>query len=136
MSGGCEFCRIAAGETSAHRILETERVVAFLDENPAVDGYTLVVPTDHEEEVVTMAPETMTAVFQAVRRVALAMEAALDPDGFSLFHTTGSMVGSVDHAHVHLLPRRADDGVGIGLTREELTAAEGERTVALLREYL
>jgi len=79
---------------------------------------------------------TMTDVFQAVRTAAFAIEGTLDPDGFGLFYMTGSLVGHVEHAHVHLLPRTVDDGISLGLTRGDLTEAEGERTAALLRERL
>ena len=34
----CVFCQIAAGEVDAHRVLEDERFVAFLDARPSSPG--------------------------------------------------------------------------------------------------
>lgn len=120
MHDDCEFCRIAAGEQAAHVLYEDELTLAFLDENPATTGHTLVVPRAHEEEVVTADGSTGAAVFETVRTVATALESVLESDGFSVFHTSGPLVGSVDHAHVHLVPRRTDDDVRLSLSRTPL----------------
>ncbi|ELZ18579.1 HIT domain-containing protein [Natrinema thermotolerans] len=120
MHDDCEFCRIVAGEQAAHVLYEDERTLAFLDENPATPGHTLIVPRAHAEEVVTADEPTAAAVFETVRTVATALESVLEPDGFSVFHTSGPLVGSVDHAHVHLVPRRTDDDVRLSLSRTPL----------------
>ncbi|WP_226480629.1 HIT family protein [Natrinema amylolyticum] len=127
MEGDCEFCRIAAGERSAHVLYEDDRTVAFLDENPAMTGHSLVIPRTHEEDVLTIDEPTSTAVFETVRTVSNALEAALEPSGFSVFHTSGPLVGTVDHAHVHLVPRFADDDVALSLPRDRLEADEATR---------
>ncbi|MBZ6495782.1 HIT family protein [Natrinema longum] len=132
----CEFCRIVAGERPAHVLYEDERTVAFLDENPAVTGHTLVVPTLHEEGLVTTDESTSMAVFETVRTVGNALKAALEPTGFSVFHTSGPLVGTVDHAHVHLVPRFADDDVTLSLSRDRLDPDEGTRLRDRVRTQL
>lgn len=116
----CPFCRIISGAGDAHVLLETERTTAFLDANPAVRGHTLVVPNAHHDFLFTDDAPLATDVFQAVQRVALAMKATLDPDGVSVFYTSGDLAGQVTHAHVHLLPRYADDDVHLALARDVL----------------
>ncbi|PCR89193.1 HIT family protein [Natrinema ejinorense] len=132
----CEFCRIVAGERPAHVLYEDERTVAFLDENPAMTGHTLVVPTVHEEDLVTTDESTSMAVFETVRTVGNALKAALEPTGFSVFHTSGPLVGTVDHAHVHLVPRFADDDVTLSLSRDRLDPDEGTRLRDRVRTQL
>jgi histidine triad (HIT) family protein len=61
------------------------------------------------------------------------MNRTLDPDGFSVFHTTGGLVGTVEHAHLHLLPRFADDDVRLALGRGELDDSDAERVVERVR---
>ncbi|WP_049927042.1 HIT family protein [Halopiger goleimassiliensis] len=124
MDDDCAFCRIAAGDRSAHVLYEDERTIAFLDHQPAEAGHTLVVPRTHVEGVLTGEDETGTAVFDTVRTVAAGLESVLEPDGFSVFHTTGPLVGTVEHAHVHLVPRFTDDDVSLSLPRKQLVEDE------------
>ncbi len=116
----CEFCAIAAGERDAHVLHEDERTLAFLDENPAREGHTVVIPKPHLEELLGTGDEAARAVFRTVDAVSAALRETLEPDGFSAFYTSGPLVGSVDHAHVHLVPRDADDGVSLALDRNEI----------------
>lgn len=118
----CPFCRIAAGDEPAHVLYRDDDALAFLDENPAIEGHTLVIPVAHRTELITADAPVPGAVFRTVQRVARAIEDALEPDGFSVFHTSGGLVGSVDHAHVHLLPRYEADSISIALSRRPLDA--------------
>ncbi|WP_247730891.1 HIT family protein [Halovivax limisalsi] len=120
MEGGCPFCAIAAGERAVAELYRTEDAVSFLDENPAATGHALVVPTTHCEELLTAADAIRDPVLDAVGEVADRLDAVLDPDGFSTFYTSGPLVGTVDHAHVHVVPRETDDGIGLSLDRREL----------------
>lgn len=132
----CSFCRIAAGDGEAHRLTADDSTVAILDDNPAVPGHALVVPRAHHEDLATAPEADWVAVFRTVHALAGAMSRALDPDGFSVFHTSGDMAGTVTHAHVHLLPRSVDDGVAVSLARSRLDPEDGERLAARLRAEL
>lgn len=130
----CVFCRIAAGEAEAHRVHETDDVVAFLDINPAVEGHTLVVPKPHVEDIILAEPELSLEVFRGVRIVAAALDEVLGVDGHTIVHTSGSLIGTVDHAHVHLLPRTPDDDVALGLIRRDLDPERGATLAERLRD--
>lgn len=124
MTADCEFCQIGAGEAEAHVLYETDEVIAFLDIRPATQGHTLIAPRDHRTELLNGQPELAKAVDAVTRRVAGAIESTLEPEGFSTFYTTGDVVGTVEHAHVHLVPRYEDDGVSISLPRSRLVDGE------------
>ena len=136
MDNTCEFCRLIAGDQSAHVLYEDDRTIAFLDRNPAVTGHTLVAPRAHEDVILTSDDPGAAAVFETTRTVAGALEAVLEPDGFSVFHTSGSLVGSVDHAHVHLVPRFEDDDVALSLSRTQLDPTEAAALTAQVRTVL
>lgn len=136
MDDDCPFCRIIAGEKDAHIVYEDARTIAFLDENPACVGHTLVVPTAHRPDLLIADPETNTAVFETMRNVSRAMEDAFDPDGFSVFYSTGSIVGRVEHAHVHLLPRDEDDDISLSLRRGRLEDEDAAAFVSRLRDAM
>ena len=89
MGEDCIFCGIVAGDLPSYDLYEDDEVLAFLDVNPAAEGHALVVPKEHHERVTDFDAETTAAVFTVARRVAAAMDAALDPDGFNLFQTNG-----------------------------------------------
>lgn len=129
----CTFCRIVAGERPAHVLLETERTTAFLDANPAVRGHSLVVPIKHHDLLFADDPALVADVFGAAHRVVTAMKRTLDPDGISLFYTSGELAGEVTHAHVHLLPRYVDDDVHLALARGELYDADASELAANIR---
>lgn len=132
----CRFCAVAAGEREAHVVSEDDRTVAFLDANPAREGHALVVPRRHVEDLVLAEERTAAAVCRTARTVGQAMAAVLDPDGFSTFHTTGGLVGSVAHAHLHVVPRDADDDISLALERESLSDHDPEALVGRLRTEL
>lgn len=132
----CRFCQIVAGEHDAHVIHADERTVAFLDANPAREGHVLVVPTQHAEDLLLLDSETLTAVWRTARRVARALESVLDPDGFSAFHTTGGLVGTVEHAHLHLVPRDVDDDIHLALDRDALADDSAAQLAERMRDAL
>ena len=132
----CAFCRIAAGEAEAFLLYEDDRTVAFLDRDPATRGHCLVIPRDHRESLFGGGAPPATTVYRTVERVVAAMDRTLEPDGVSVFYTSGDLAGSVTHAHVHVLPRWTDDDITIALGRHPFDAEDADRLAALIREGL
>lgn len=123
----CRFCQIIEGQRDAHVIHEGDHSVAFLDRNPIAEGHILLVPREHTEGIDAMDDPTITELFTTARSLTDALSLALDAEGFSLFHTTGPLIGTIEHAHVHLVPRYRDDTIHISLPRAELDGDRGER---------
>jgi histidine triad (HIT) family protein len=128
---GCVFCRIAAGEAHAERVLEDERILAFLDIHPAGEGHTLIVPKAHAETVWDVDPTEWAAVWETSRRVAAAIRTAFEPDGLYVRQANGRLGGQeVMHLHVHLIPRyaagRAPRATGLTDVAERIRAALGD----------
>lgn len=136
MATSCRFCQIIDGTVDAHRVYVDRSVVAFLDANPAVRGHVLIVPRQHRSELLVGSAPSAPQVFEAASRIADGIDNVLEPDGFSCFYTTGALVGTVDHAHVHLLPRWRDDDVRMGLTREELDDETGRALSKRIEEAI
>ncbi len=103
---GCVFCAIVAGRLPSHQVWQDAATLAFMDIRPACEGHLLVIPRRHFETLYEADDETLAAVAASTRRVALALRAALEPDGLSVVQANGEAAGqSVAHYHVHLLPR-------------------------------
>ena len=128
MTDDCVFCGIVAGDLPSYDLYEDDDVLAFLDANPIAPGHALVVPKAHRERLTDMDAAETAAVFDAARRLAGAIEDALDPDGYNLFQANGEAAGQeVFHSHVHVLPREAGDGIRIGAEPSDLDEATAER---------
>ena len=132
----CPYCEIVAGESDAYILTDTGSTVAFLDRNPASTGHTLVVPKRHCEFLFQGDDPSSRPVFETIERLVEAMNLTLQPDGISTFYTSGPLVGSVSHAHVHLIPRYEDDTIRLSLTRNRLEDRDGEELARQLRKSL
>ena len=58
------FCSIVSREAFAHIIFENDKVIAFLDIEPASSGHALIVPRSHYAELVDVPDATIAALFQ------------------------------------------------------------------------
>ena len=103
----CLFCKIITKEIPAEIVYEDEKVLAFLDINPVNPGHVLVVPRVHSENMAVAADDDLIALALTVKKLAPAVCAATDCDGFNL-----QVVGElVPHTHWHIIPRHKDDGL-------------------------
>jgi histidine triad (HIT) family protein len=108
----CIFCRIAKGLASAAKVLETPRVLAFLDIAPVHYGHTLVIPKEHYENFLDLPDELWLEMGQVSRRVAKALGKVLFARGFNIMMNNFDAAGQVVfHAHLHVVPRFLSDGL-------------------------
>jgi histidine triad (HIT) family protein len=108
MNKDCIFCRIAAGEIPAVKVWEDEKHLAFLDINPYAKGHLLVIPKKHAEWVWDIDDKDYLEYKKHVKYLANVLRKAFDTNWVEEI-----IAGiGVPHAHVHLLPRKRDDGLG------------------------
>jgi histidine triad (HIT) family protein len=106
----CAFCRIVAGDASAHVVLADEVALAFLDNRPLFPGHTLLVPRAHHETLPDLPAELIEPLFARTQRLSRAMEATLGAAG-SFVAINNRVSQSVPHLHVHVVPRNRKDGL-------------------------
>ncbi len=111
----CVFCEIAWKKEGAEMVYEYDRFMAFLDIRPRTRGHTLVLPKKHYRWVYEVSE--IGSLFETAKLVAEGIRKALHPVWLQ-FITIGE---AVQHAHVHVFPRYANDGHGVlpNLTRVE-----------------
>lgn len=104
---GCPFCdRIAAGPC----IMERREAVAFPDAYPVTRGHALVVPRRHVTSLFHLDRAEQSAIWDVAAAVREKLRAELAPDGFTIGLNDGPAAGqTVEHAHVHVIPRYAGD---------------------------
>ncbi len=108
----CIFCHIVAGRAPVAKVLETPRVLAFLDIAPIHYGHTLVIPKEHYENFLDLPDELWMEMGQVSRRVAQALRQSFFARGINLGMNNFDAAGQVVfHAHLHVIPRFLSDGL-------------------------
>ena len=113
----CVFCRIRDGQIPSMKIFEDGRTLTIMDINPLNSGHCLVVTKAHAPSLFEAEVEDLQAAIAAARKVALAIQQVLKPDGLNLLQANGpAAFQSVPHFHMHLIPRWNGDGKGFDWT--------------------
>jgi histidine triad (HIT) family protein len=108
----CVFCRIVAGAIPSARVYETDRVLAILDVNPVTPGHALLLAKEHIGDLGDAPTEVLRCLADALPRVARGVVAATGAEGCNVLVNSGRAAGQlVPHLHVHIIPRRAGDGL-------------------------
>lgn len=133
----CVFCKIVNKEIPCHCIYEDDLIMAFLDINPVTEGHTLVIPKQHFENIFDIDKNVLERVISVAQKISLKMKEELDIDGINLFQSNGSVAGQVVfHFHLHIIPRRKDDGVVIHESRlpsQEMNPEKIKELISKLR---
>jgi histidine triad (HIT) family protein len=108
----CLFCKMVAGQIPVTKIYEDEIVLSFLDIGPISDGHTLVIPKQHFEKLHECPAELLGRIFSHIGRIAGAVSAAMDSDGYNILCNNGRAAGQlIEHLHFHIVPRNTGDGL-------------------------
>ena len=87
--------------------------MAFMDIQPVNEGHTLLVPTAHAPNIADLDDTTTAHLFALARRITRALYKTLECDGVNWIVADGEAAGQeVFHFHLHLIPRRHNDGFG------------------------
>ncbi|HBV33384.1 TPA: hypothetical protein DEB72_02580 [Patescibacteria group bacterium] len=129
----CIFCKIIQGVLPKYKVYEDEDVVAFLDIHPVSVGHTLVVPKKHYLDLVNAPPEVAANLMAITQKIAPSIMEAVGATAFNLALNNGAQAGQVvNHVHLHIIPRFADDGLRLWPAKE-VKPTELEDTVKKIR---
>jgi histidine triad (HIT) family protein len=104
------FAKILRGEIPAVKVWEDEHVLAFMDVFPQSEGHVLVISkTSTARTMLEVEPEVLARITEAVRRLSVAVDKALKPDGITISQFNGEAGGqTIFHLHFHVVPRWTD----------------------------
>jgi histidine triad (HIT) family protein len=126
----CIFCKIANGEIPSYRLYEDETVLAFLDISQATIGHTLVIPKKHFADAFALDADTAGKVFAAAVKIANRLKEVLPIEGLNILNNNGTVAGqTVNHFHLHLLPRYQNDGLNIHFSSNKIEQKEFQELV-------
>lgn len=128
------FTRIVRREIPAAIVFEDEQVIAFMDAGQVNPGHVLVATKRQVETVMELSEAEAGHLFAIATRVAKAVQAAFQPTGMTLLQTNKpDGWQTVPHVHVHVLPRHANDGVGLEWPRKDPPLAELQALAARIQ---
>ncbi len=113
------FEKLISGELPCAKVYENEQVFAFMDAGQVNPGHVIVATRKPFETLLDADEEAAAALFIAAHRIARAVDKAFRPEGITLLQANRAAGWqTVPHLHVHVLPRHADDGVGLTWPRK------------------
>lgn len=124
----CIFCKIVTGTATMRKIYEDEHTLAFLDVANEVDGHTLVIPKKHVVNVLDCDTETLAHLMNTIKLISQHYVNNCGYDGVNFLNASGlAAQQSVFHFHIHVIPRKNDDGLdtwpklnGCKFTKDEM----------------
>lgn len=114
----CAFCEIAAGTGPAVVVAEWLETIAILPrerdgKRGCTEGHILVIPRVHVPDAAADSLVTATTMARAAE-LAARLRSGNKLRAFNIIINAGEEAGqTVDHLHVHLVPRRAGDGLAM-----------------------
>ena len=112
MDTNCIFCKIVKGEIPCSRIYEDSHHVAFLDIAPVNKGHTLLIPKKHYSDLFEMPDAELKEISILLKKLGRIVMEGVKADGVNVGMNNKAAAGQVVfHAHFHIIPRFAGDGL-------------------------
>jgi histidine triad (HIT) family protein len=109
----CLFCdRVSGRVTAPPLVYSDEVIVAYPTEFPLAVGHLLVFPRKHARDLMTLDDWTAAQWFVVAKKLAAAVKRAHGSSGVTILQRNGRASGqSIDHVHLHVIPRVKGDGL-------------------------
>ena len=136
MSTECIFCKIIKGDIPSFTIYEDDLFKVILDRFPAAPGHALIIPKAHYEDMFELPQEVAEALYPLAQKIAIQIKKAVGAEGMNVVQNNGDVAGqSVYHFHLHLVPRKAGDGIILNKSSNgETTLEELEMILKQIQE--
>lgn len=125
IDSNCIFCKLANGEIPTNSIYEDDRFNVILDNGPATKGHCLILPKDHYANLFELPEDTAMEAMKLAKKLSKTLMEKLSADGLNLVQNNGAAAGqTVNHFHLHIIPRYENDGQHILWNPTEPSAEE------------
>jgi len=137
MKKDCVFCRIVKGIEPSWTVYEDDLVKAFFDINPASEGHTLIIPKEHYETIYTIPDRELERIITVAKKLAEVYRKALQVNAINILHASGREAQQdVFHFHIHLVPRRKNDGLNLWYKPKQKIRAEFDKTLQKIKQFM
>ncbi len=102
----CPFCSVEPSRVVA----SSETAIAIRDAYPITEGHTLVLPRMHVKSIFELSALEQGVLWALVAEVRQLLLREMRVEDFNIGVNDGPAAGqTVEHAHIHLIPRRKGD---------------------------
>lgn len=116
----CIFCKILKNEIPSKLIYEDDDFKAILDVAPATKGHVLILPKEHASTLLDLSDEKASKIIVLAKKIISAMMKVHGFTNYNIIQNNGKLAGqTVDHFHLHLIPRYSIDEVGLWTPHED-----------------
>ncbi len=108
----CVFCKISKGLVKSDFLAESDNFYAILDKNPKSRGHALIISKKHYVTILDIPNKLSEEMISIAKKVSSEIMDKKLGDGFNIVMNNLSPAGQVVmHAHIHIIPRKEDDGL-------------------------
>jgi diadenosine tetraphosphate (Ap4A) HIT family hydrolase len=101
----CLFCEAVDGNIEKGIVEQVDLTLTLVNGRQFSPGQIIVIPRRHAPTLFDLTDTEASAITTSVRRVAVAIERAYDPDGMLLYQNNGIVSGQeIPHFHMHVVP--------------------------------
>lgn len=127
----CPFCEPQIHHDKyADVVLENELCFFISGPQEVLDGSGMIIPRAHRETVFDLTQEEWQATYSLLHEVKAMLDRTMQPDGYNVGWNSGNIGGqTVFHAHLHVIPRFADEPLAGRGIRWHLKQADNKRPI-------
>ena len=102
--------RCTDGELAGEAVLANDHCLFLQQEQPVLKGSGLIVPRAHRPTLFDLDAAEWAATRELLHEARALLDATLRPDGYNVGWNAGRTAGQeIFHAHLHVIPRFADE---------------------------
>lgn len=137
MNSNCPFCN---ADNQLFSFASADNFKAIYNLSPILPGHCLVLPERHATSLFDLNEEEISSFFSFARKVTAFVCEVFECDAYDWSLQEGNEAGqSIDHLHLHIIPRKPDDledsGDWYGLLQKSVDPRNKERLILSETEY-
>lgn len=104
----CEYCYI---DLAYQRVVLENKSCMYLQLlEPEIVGSGIIIPKPHRETVFDLTEEEWNDTYLLLKKIKKQIDEEFKPDGYNIGWNSGAVGGQhIFHAHLHVIPRFADE---------------------------
>jgi len=108
----CVFCKIIRKEIPSQITFENDLIVAIVPLEQVTNGHTLAIPKQHFENVFDVEDSVLKELIIVSKKLSKQLLSDVGATGVNILNASGKDAQqSVEHLHLHIIPRRPNDGL-------------------------
>lgn len=136
----CLFCRIAKNDKKikTYVLFNNKKTAIILNLFPYNTGHLIIFPTRHVKTIEELEEKEFSELFLRLKKALKLLKKTLNPAGFNIGINIGEIASaSVDHLHIHVVPRYKHDVGFMELTADTKVVPEPiKNTYDKLKKYV